>query len=97
VTRELIGHVLEVLKLRNVEVQIMPLVRENHAGLHGPVQLLETPDNRWFGYCEGQESGLFVSNPKTVSTLQMRYARLRSQALTPEDPVSLLQRMRGAA
>ncbi|MFP8903993.1 helix-turn-helix domain-containing protein [Streptomyces atacamensis] len=97
VTRELIDHVLEVSKLRNVEVQIMPLVRENHAGLHGPMRLLETPDNRWFGYCEGQESGLFISNPKTVSTLQMRYARMRSQALTPEDSVSLLRRMRGAA
>ncbi|URN14456.1 helix-turn-helix transcriptional regulator [Streptomyces radiopugnans] len=97
VTRELIDHVLEVSKLRNVEVQIMPLARENHAGLHGPMRLLETLDNRWFGYCEGQESGLFISNPKTVSILQMRYARMRSQALTPEDSVSLLRRMRGAA
>ncbi|GAA3643386.1 hypothetical protein GCM10023079_36660 [Streptomyces chitinivorans] len=95
-TRELIDHVLEVSKLRNVEIQVVPLAQENYAGVDGPMQLLETPDNRWFGYCESQESGLFVSNPKTVSTLQMRYARMRSQALTPRDSVSLLQRMRGA-
>ncbi|MDT0346586.1 helix-turn-helix domain-containing protein [Streptomyces litchfieldiae] len=96
VTRGLIDHVLGVAELRNVEVQVMPLVRENHAGLHGPMRLLETPDNRWFGYCEGQESGQFIADPKVVSALQMRYARMRSQALTLEDSLSLLQRMRGA-
>ncbi|MFJ4518317.1 Scr1 family TA system antitoxin-like transcriptional regulator [Streptomyces sp. NPDC088816] len=96
VTRELIDHVLELAELRNVEVQVMPQVRENHAGLDGPMQLLETPENRWFAYNEGQRGGLFVSDAKEVSVLQMRYARMRSQALTLEDSVSLLQRMRGA-
>ncbi|MCC5034671.1 helix-turn-helix domain-containing protein [Streptomyces sp. WAC 00631] len=96
VTRGLIDHVLALTELRNVELQIMPLVRENHAGLHGPMQLAETPDNRWFAYCEGQESGQLISDPKVVSTLHMRYARMRAQALSPEDSVGLLQRMRGA-
>ncbi|MFE4411446.1 Scr1 family TA system antitoxin-like transcriptional regulator [Streptomyces sp. NPDC056821] len=96
VTRELIGHVLELAELRNVEVQVMPQVRESHAGLDGPMQLLETPENRWFAYNEGQRGGLFVSDAKEISVLQMRYARMRSQALTLEDSVSLLRRMRGA-
>ncbi|GAA2415686.1 helix-turn-helix transcriptional regulator [Streptomyces glaucosporus] len=96
VTRELIDHVLEIAELRNVEVQVMPLVRGAHAGLAGPVQLLETPDHRWFAYNETQRGGLFVSDPKELSVLQMRYARMRSQALPLEDSVSLLQRMRGA-
>lgn len=96
VTRELIDHVLEVAELRNVEIQVMPLVRETHAGLHGPMQLLETPENQWHGYNEGQESGQLISDPKVISVLQRRYARMRSQALTLEDSMSLLQRMRGA-
>ncbi|MFF0446492.1 Scr1 family TA system antitoxin-like transcriptional regulator [Streptomyces sp. NPDC004609] len=96
VTRGLIEHLLEIAELRNVELQIMPLLRENHAGLHGPMRLLETPQNKWLGYCEGQESGQFISDSKVVSTLHMRYARMRSQALTLEDSVGLLQRMRGA-
>ncbi|MFI5754750.1 Scr1 family TA system antitoxin-like transcriptional regulator [Streptomyces sp. NPDC051569] len=96
VTRALIEHVLEIAGLRNVEVQVMPLVRENHAGLDGPMQLLETPENRWFAYCEGQRGGLFISDSKEISVLQMRYARMRSQALSLEDSVSLLQRMRGS-
>ncbi|WP_345127896.1 DUF5753 domain-containing protein, partial [Streptomyces chiangmaiensis] len=96
VTRELIDRILRASELRNVEVQLMPLDRDVHAGLNGPVQLLETAENEWFGYCEGQESGQLVTNPKTISVLHMRYAKLRSQALTPDDTRSLLERMRGA-
>ncbi|MGP3922848.1 helix-turn-helix domain-containing protein [Streptomyces sp. 8N616] len=96
VTRELIDHLLECAELRNVEIQIMPLVREDHAGLEGPIRLLETPDHEWFGYSEGQRSGQLISDRKEVSVLHMRYAKLRSQALTPDDSVSLLKQMRGA-
>lgn len=96
VTRALIEHVLEVVELRNVEIQVMPLVREEHAGLAGPIQLLETPEHQWLGYCEGQRTGQFVADPKEISVLHMRYAKLRSQALTPEDSRGLLTRLRGA-
>lgn len=95
VTRELIDHVLEMAELRNVEIQVMPLVCESHAGLAGPIQLLETPEARWYAYNEGQRGGLLFSDPKEVSVLQRRYARMRSQALTLPDSLSLLQRMRG--
>jgi transcriptional regulator with XRE-family HTH domain len=95
VTRGLIDHVVELAELRNVEVQVMPVKQQAHAGLDGPMQLLETPENRSFAYNEGQRGGLFVSDLKEISVLQMRYARMRSQALTFEDSVSLLQRMRG--
>ena len=95
VTRELLDQVLELAELRNVEIQVMPTERESHAGLDGPIQLLETPENKWFAYCEGQRGGLLISDSKEVSVLQQRYARMRSQALTLEDSLSLLQRMRG--
>ncbi|ATL31590.1 helix-turn-helix domain-containing protein [Streptomyces formicae] len=97
VTMELIDHVLGLAERRNIELQIMPVVRDSHAGLDGPMQVLETPDNRWFAYGEGQESGQLISDSKVVSMLQMRYARMRAQALSFEDSVSLLEQMRGAA
>ncbi|QIY98976.1 Scr1 family TA system antitoxin-like transcriptional regulator [Streptomyces sp. S1D4-11] len=96
VTRGLIDHVLTVTELRNVQLQLMPMARDVHAGLDGPIRLLETPENEWFGYCEGQRSGQFIADPKSISVLHMRYAKLRSQALTPEDSRSLLQRTLGA-
>jgi hypothetical protein len=96
VARALVDHMLDIAELRNVEIQIMPLVQESHAGLQGPIRVLETPENRWFAYNEGQESGQLISDSKVVSVLQSRYARMRSQALTFRDSMSLLQRMRGA-
>ncbi|MET9799452.1 helix-turn-helix transcriptional regulator [Streptomyces sp. NPDC006368] len=96
VTRELIDHVLGVMALRNVVVQVLPLGRGHHAGVDGSIQLAETPQNEWLGYCEGQEHGQLVTDPKTISVLQMRYGKLRAQALTPEDSKGLLSRLRGA-
>ncbi|GGT98259.1 MULTISPECIES: helix-turn-helix domain-containing protein [Streptomyces] len=94
--RTQIEHILRMSEQRNIEMQVMPLSREHHAGLDGPMQLLETPDNRWFGYGEGQRAGLLFADAKEVGILKMRYARMRSQALTLEDSQSLLRQMRGA-
>jgi transcriptional regulator with XRE-family HTH domain len=96
VTRELLDRILELCSLRNVTLQIMPANSEQHACLAGPVRLLETPEGRRLAYCEGQQSGRLIADPKEVSRIQMRYARLRSQALSPKDSVGLLERIRGA-
>jgi transcriptional regulator with XRE-family HTH domain len=97
ITRELFDHLLALSEQHwNVELQIMPLRRPSHAGLDGPMRLAETSSNRWFAYSEGQENGRLISDAKTISILQQRYAKLRSQALTPEDSRDLLERMRGA-
>ncbi|MGQ4485204.1 helix-turn-helix domain-containing protein [Streptomyces sp. SAS_281] len=97
VTRELLDHLIELIESNwNVEFQIMPTRRVSHAGTDGPMQLVETPEHRWFAYSEGQQNGRLISDPKEISILQQRYAKLRSQALTPEDSLGLLKRMRGA-
>ncbi|MGW7461622.1 helix-turn-helix domain-containing protein [Streptomyces sp. NPDC054797] len=96
VTRELIDHLLEVRKLPNVDLQIMPLISPEHAGLDGPFQLLETQENEWLGYSEGQKTGQLISDPKAVSVLHQRYAKLRIQALNPADSAGLLMRLRGS-
>ncbi|GAA1154935.1 helix-turn-helix transcriptional regulator [Streptomyces hebeiensis] len=97
VTRELFDHLLGLVERNwNVELQVMPLRQPVHAGMDGSMQLAETPDNRWFAYSEGQQNGRLISSPKEISLLQQRYAKLRSQAMTPEDSVGLLKRLRGA-
>jgi transcriptional regulator with XRE-family HTH domain len=96
VTRGLIDHLLEQETRYNVDLQVMPLRQPDHAGFDGPLMLLESMDDKWYGYAEGQRGGLLIADPKEVSIMLQRYARLRSQALTPEDSRSLLERMRGA-
>ncbi|WP_330349897.1 helix-turn-helix domain-containing protein [Streptomyces sp. NBC_00582] len=95
VAREAIDHLLAMSDRRNLDIQIMPMVCESHPGLGGPLQLLETPNHKWFAYCEGQRGGLLVSEPKEVSILHMRYARMLSQALRPDESRSLLRQIRG--
>ncbi|WP_308296868.1 helix-turn-helix transcriptional regulator [Streptomyces sp. ISL-44] len=96
VTAELIDHLLEVGKLPNVDLQIMPAISPEHAGTGGSFQLLETQEHDWLGYSEGQMTGRVISDPKDVSDLHQRYAKLRIQALNPVDSAGLLMRMRGS-
>ncbi|MCC3779912.1 helix-turn-helix transcriptional regulator [Streptomyces sp. UNOB3_S3] len=94
VMRGQMHHLLDLSKLRNVDIQIMPTRRETHAGLAGPLYVLETKDHERFVYFEGQK-GVMLSGAKDVSDVSMRSAMLRSQALTPEDSVSMIGKMLG--
>ncbi|MCM2387308.1 helix-turn-helix domain-containing protein [Streptomyces albipurpureus] len=96
VTREQLDHVLDLSAFRNTTLQIMPAASQHHACLAGPVRLVETSDGRRLAYSEGQENGRLIADLKEVSRIQMRYARLRSQALSPKESAELLERMRGA-
>lgn len=97
VTREQFDRLLKLIERNwNVEFQVMPLRQPSHAGMDGPMRLAETPDNRWFAYSEGQQNGRLIADAKEISLLQQRYAKLRSQALPPEDSLGLLKRLRGA-
>ncbi|GGR46327.1 transcriptional regulator [Streptomyces roseolus] len=96
VMREQIDHILALGERRNIDIQIMPLSRGHHAGLDGPMCLLETEKNVWYAYSEGQGTGQLTSEAKEVSILQQRYARMRAQALSVEATVGLLREIRGA-
>ncbi|KQW03257.1 helix-turn-helix transcriptional regulator [Streptomyces sp. Root369] len=96
VMREQLDSLLERSSQFNVELQIMPRYQPEHAGFDGPLRLLESQDNKWFGYAEGQRGGMLITDPKEVSIMLQRYAKLRSQAFTSEDSRSLLKQLRGA-
>jgi hypothetical protein len=90
-----LDHILAFAALRNVSVQIMPTDSRWHAGLDGPLRVLETSDCRRLAYAEGQENGRLIADPKEVAVLHQRYATLRSHALNSHDSVGLLERIRG--
>lgn len=95
VTAEQIDRLLSVAQLRNVQLQVMPLRQPRHAGHDGSMRLLEARDHRWLGYFEGQRGSALISKPDEVGIMVQRYGIMRSQALNPEDTVSLLEPMRG--
>ncbi|WP_031082519.1 helix-turn-helix domain-containing protein [Streptomyces sp. NRRL WC-3549] len=96
VTRTLIDHLLGAGRLRNVEIQAMPLIQEDHSGFEGPLSLAETTENRWVGYVEAHDSSMLITDPKAASAMLQRYGKMRSQALSHQATTSLLEQMRGA-
>ncbi|MEV8225212.1 helix-turn-helix transcriptional regulator [Streptomyces sp. NPDC079167] len=96
VTRSLIGYLLRMGSLRNVEIQVMPLRQVAHAGLDGSMYLAETPGHQWIGYVEGHDTSALATQGDQVSSMLQRYGKMRSQALSPEASASLLEQLRGA-
>ncbi|GAA2503643.1 helix-turn-helix transcriptional regulator [Streptomyces thermolineatus] len=86
---------VECAELRNVKIQVMPTRREEHAGMAGPLVLVETGEHRSLAYVEGQGQSTLISKPESVSVLSRRYGILRSQALTPWESVALVKRLVG--
>ncbi|MFC1231089.1 MULTISPECIES: helix-turn-helix domain-containing protein [Streptomyces] len=96
VTHALLGSLLDVGRLRNVEIQIMPRIQEDHSGFEGPLYLAETVENRWVGYVEAHDCSMLVTDAKAASAMLQRYGKMRSQALSHQATASLLEQMRGA-
>ncbi|WP_328947670.1 helix-turn-helix domain-containing protein [Streptomyces sp. NBC_01220] len=89
-------HLLELGRLRNVEIQVMPTGVGFHVGLDGPFVLLGTTDFRRLGYIESQEVGCIVSEPAVISEFDSRYGKLRSQALNGPESARFIERLAGA-
>ncbi|MFD4988936.1 helix-turn-helix domain-containing protein [Streptomyces sp. NPDC058372] len=82
----------------HVNIQILPMnrgLRGSHAGDRGPMRLVETAEHEHLVYMEIEDQGLLISEPSTVSQLTHRYARIRGQALSPDDSVELIERLAG--
>ncbi|WP_030799471.1 helix-turn-helix domain-containing protein [Streptomyces sp. NRRL S-337] len=97
ILREQIRHLRRCAELPFVGLQIMSTSRAKHAGLDGPIVLLETPEHGQLAYIEGQRVSYLVDDPDEVSLLQQKYGMLRSQALAPEDSIGLLDELAGEA
>ncbi|MER6983648.1 helix-turn-helix domain-containing protein [Streptomyces carpinensis] len=95
VRAEQLRHSRAIAELPGLSLQILPLSSPYHAGVDGPFTLLETPDHQHLAYTESQRGSQWVSDPDEVSILARKYAMLRTQALTPQDSMALLDRLLG--
>ncbi|MFF6867441.1 helix-turn-helix domain-containing protein [Streptomyces sp. NPDC090109] len=94
VLRENLLHLLDVAKLRNVEIQVMPESPKTHAGLNGPFILLETEGRKGqLVYVEGQGGRYFLSEQPDVGDTFARYSTLRAQAFTPEETAQIIEQV----
>ncbi|MFE3787339.1 helix-turn-helix domain-containing protein [Streptomyces goshikiensis] len=82
----------------NVMVQVLPLERGlkgSYAGARGPMKLVETKDHDHVVYLEIEDESILVSNRAKVSGLSQRYAKIRAQALSPDESLGLIERLAG--
>ncbi|TWG03735.1 helix-turn-helix protein [Streptomyces brevispora] len=80
---------------RNIEIQVMPTDREEHAGLAGAFTLLHIGDQRRMAYAEVQAESALHAEPKKVGAYESTYGVLRAQALTPRESLAFIERLLG--
>jgi transcriptional regulator with XRE-family HTH domain len=95
VHKEQLEQLLRLGHLRNVELQVMPLERTEHAGMGGPFILLTPKGKPQMGYTEVQNSSRLATDMEEVRILAARYGSIRAQALTPGESLALLESMLG--
>ncbi|MER0447224.1 helix-turn-helix transcriptional regulator [Streptomyces sp. Edi4] len=95
VMRGQLGQILLIGQRRNVEVQVMPNNREEHAALSGPFTLIETVKGRRIAYVEAHRHSRLFTDRKTVRELEEQYGILRAQALSPRESLALVEKLLG--
>ncbi|MFJ4514336.1 helix-turn-helix transcriptional regulator [Streptomyces sp. NPDC088816] len=95
VMRAQLERLLEVGQFRNVDLQVLPLGREENSGLGGSFRLLRLKDGTSVGHAEVQEISRVITDPKHVQVLDMRYGIIRAQALTPRESMAFIEKVLG--
>ena len=80
---------------RNVAIQIVPMEREEHAGLAGPFTLIHSKNQRRMAYMEVQDVSALYVEPRKVSPLEATYGALRAEALTPRESLTFVEKLLG--
>ncbi|MDQ0990524.1 helix-turn-helix transcriptional regulator [Streptomyces sp. V3I7] len=95
VWRQQLEHLLEVGRLRNVTLQVMPTDAGAHPGLNGKIEVLKFTDGTAVGRSDGAYNGRPTTDPRQLRILELRYATIRSEALTPRESLAFIEHMLG--
>jgi transcriptional regulator with XRE-family HTH domain len=95
VMRAQLAHLVEAAALDRVTLQVLPMVLGAHPGLPAPFTLL-TFGGIDFGdmvYVEHPVGAVHISKEDEVAVARLRFDRLRSLALDPDESVALIRRV----
>ncbi|MER5617216.1 helix-turn-helix transcriptional regulator [Streptomyces sp. NPDC002215] len=95
VLRQQLERLLDLSRLRHVEIQVMPTNREDHAGMGGAIEVLKFGDGTAVGRSDGAFNGRPVSDPKQLRILELRYGMIRAQALSPRESLAFIEQVLG--
>lgn len=80
---------------RNVEIQVMPLNREDNAGVDGAFTVLTRAGGTQVAYTEAQGRSTLVTDPGEAHAFASRYGIIRAQALTPRESLAFIEKLLG--
>ncbi|MDQ0405479.1 helix-turn-helix transcriptional regulator [Streptomyces sp. NPDC000349] len=95
VMRGQLERLLQVSEFRNVDLQVLPLSREENSGLDGSFRLLRLGDGTTVGHVEVAHISRVIAEPKEVQLLDIQYGIIRAQALSPRESVALVEKVLG--
>ncbi|MFM9582677.1 helix-turn-helix domain-containing protein [Streptomyces caniscabiei] len=95
VWRRQLERLLEVGRLHNVTLQVMPTDTEPHPGLDGRIELLKFSDGTAVGRSDGAFNGRATHDPKQLRILELRYGTIRAQALSPRESLAFIEQLLG--
>lgn len=96
VLREQLARVVDVAELRNVAIQVLPLVLREYVGLDGSHVILTTAESRELAYIEAPLIGtVCVYEPEQVHALSQRHGMIRTHALNPQESIKLIEQIAG--
>jgi transcriptional regulator with XRE-family HTH domain len=95
VRRQQFERLLEVGRLNNVTLQVMPMDSGPHPGLSGRIELLKFEDGTATGRSDGAFGGRPTSEPRQLRILELRYGTIRAQALRPGESLTLIEKLLG--
>jgi hypothetical protein len=95
VHRKQLEALLRFGSLRSVELQVLPTERREHPSLGGPFIMLTPKGRPQMAYLEVQHVSRLITDPDEVRILAARYGSIRAQALTPEESLTLIEKMLG--
>ncbi|MGC0375092.1 helix-turn-helix domain-containing protein [Streptomyces sp. SAI-229] len=95
ILRGQLEHLIKAGQLRNVELQVMPMERDEHAGVDGGIEVLKFEDGSAVGRSPAVANGRPVSDLRQLRILELRYGIIRAQALTPRESAVFIEQLLG--
>lgn len=95
VWRQQLERLLEVGRLHNVVLQVMPTNCETHSGTDGTIELLKFADGTAVGRADGEFNGRPTTDPKQLRILELQYGTIRAQALSPRESLAFIEHLLG--
>ncbi|MGW2592489.1 helix-turn-helix domain-containing protein [Streptomyces sp. NPDC001515] len=86
---------LHVGQMRTVTLQIMPTQREEHPSLDASFIMLTPKGRQQVAYVEAYGHARLITDPEEVRVFSERYGIIRSEALTPRESLTLIEKMLG--